>query len=227
MLQDGATILDIGGQTTKPGSIDIGADEEQKRVEPIIEAIAQNFPEAFISIDTFHASVAKTAVEAGACIINDVSGGMMDETMLATVANLRTPFICMHMQGTPTKMQDNPTYENVTKEVLDFFIKRIEDCRLAGIHDVVVDLGFGFGKTVEHNFQLLRELSVFKMLGKPILAGLSRKSMIGKTLNISAKDALNGTTVLNTIGLLNGTNILRVHDVKEVMEAIQLVEAYQ
>jgi len=226
MLQEGATILDIGGQTTKPGSQEVGVEEELNRVIPAIDQVIKAFPDAIISIDTYHAKVAQHAVEAGASIVNDVSGGMMDVTMLATVAQLNVPYICMHMKGTPQNMQQNPTYENVTKEVLEFFIERIETCRLAGINDVIVDPGFGFGKTIAHNFQLLRELAVFKMLQKPILLGVSRKSTIYKTLGTTANEALNGTTVLNTIGLQNGANILRVHDVKEAIECVKLMEAY-
>ena len=224
MLAEGATILDIGGQTTKPGSTEVGIAEECSRVLPVIAGIKAVFPECYISIDTYHAAVAKAAVKAGACIVNDVSGGAMDPAMLPTMSALKVPYICMHMQGTPQTMQQNPTYQQVTKDVLDFFIARIEACRLAGIHDVIIDIGFGFGKTIAHNFELIKEMAAFKMLGKPILAGLSRKSTIYKTLGTTANDALNGTTVLNTIALLNGANILRVHDVKEAVEAITLVE---
>jgi dihydropteroate synthase len=227
MITEGAIILDIGGQTTKPNSQQIGVEEELKRVLPIITAINQRFPQALISIDTYHATVAKQAVQAGASIVNDVSAGLLDEAMLPTVATLHAPYICMHMQGTPATMQQNPSYQNVTKEVLDFFIKRVEDCRLAGIHDVIIDPGFGFGKTIAHNFQLLRELSIFKMLGKPILLGVSRKSTIYKKLGITANEALNGSTVLHTIGLQNGATILRVHDVREAVEAVKLVSLYQ
>lgn len=223
MLQEGATILDIGGQTTKPGSTTIGAIEEAKRVVPAIEALQLQFPGTIISIDTYHAQVAKAAVQAGASIVNDVSGGLLDPEMLTTVASLHVPYVCMHMQGTPQNMQQNPTYNNVTQEVLEFFIERIETCRLAGINDVIVDPGFGFGKTIAHNFQLLNELSVFKILQNPILLGVSRKSTIYKTLNTTPNEALNGTTVLNTIGLQNGATILRVHDVKEAKECIELV----
>ena len=227
MLNDGAAILDIGGQSTRPGSEQISAAEELKRVIPIIEAIHKEFPESFISIDTYHATVAEHAVEAGASIVNDISGGMMDENMLATVANLKVTFVCMHIKGTPQNMQLQAVYENVTKEVLDFFIHQTEKCRLAGIHDVIIDPGFGFGKTIAHNFTLLKELNVFKMLQKPLLLGISRKSLIYKILGITAEEALNGTTVLNTIGLLKGANILRAHDVKEAMETIKLVSSYQ
>ncbi len=227
MLTEGATILDIGGQSTKPNSQQIGAEEELKRVLPIIEAINQQFPQAFISIDTYHAIVAKQAIQSGACIVNDISGGTFDEAMLPTVAALKVPYVCMHIQGTPQTMQQNPNYQNITQEVLDFFIKRVEDCRLAGINDVIIDPGFGFGKTIQHNFQLLKDLEVFKMLNKPILLGLSRKGTIYKTLGITANEALNGTTVLNTIGVQNGATILRVHDVKEAIETIKLLQAYK
>lgn len=226
MIAEGATILDIGGQSTRPGSEQIGAEQELVRVLPVIEAIHQQFPDAFISIDTYHAAVAKQAVEAGASIVNDISGGTLDEAMLKTVAYLHTPYICMHTKGNPTNMQQEAVYENVTKEVLEFFIHQTEKCRLAGINDVIVDVGFGFAKTIQHNFQLLKELSVFHMLQKPLLVGISRKSTIYKTLGITANEALNGTTVLNTIGLLNGANILRVHDVKEAIECIKLMEVY-
>jgi dihydropteroate synthase len=226
MLNEGATILDIGGQSTRPKSERITAAEEAERVLPIIGSVHKNFPGSFISVDTYYASVAQQAIDAGACIVNDISGGMMDESMLSTVGQLRVPYVCMHMQGTPETMQENPVYENVTREVLDFFIQQTEECRLNDINDVIVDPGFGFGKTNAHNFQLLRELSVFKMLEKPILAGVSRKGTIYRTLGITAEEALNGTTVLNTIALLNGANILRVHDVKEAMEAIKLIDAY-
>jgi dihydropteroate synthase len=226
MLKDGATILDVGAQSTRPGSTRLTAEEEIKKALPVIEAIHKNFPDAFISIDTYHASVAEKAVAAGACIINDISGGTMDESMLSAAGKLRVPYVCMHIQGKPETMQENPTYENVTREVLDFLIKQTEQCRLHNINDVIVDVGFGFGKTIQHNFQLLKNLPVFKMLGKPIMAGLSRKSTIYKTLHITAEESLNGTTALNTIALLNGANILRVHDVKEAVQVIELIEKY-
>ncbi len=227
MLQEGATILDIGGQTTKPNAATISKEEELNRVLPVIINIVQHFPEAIISIDTYHADIAKEAVNAGAAIVNDVSGGLLDNAMLTTVAALKVPYICMHMQGTPQTMQQNPFYENVTNDILTFFIERIAACKQAGITDVIIDVGFGFGKTIQHNMQLLKELAVFKILEKPILLGVSRKSTIYKTLNTTPENALNGTTVLNTIGLLNGANILRVHDVKEAVECIQLLDVYQ
>ena len=227
MLNEGAAILDIGGQSTKPGSQTINATEELERILPIIESIHNTFPEAFISVDTYYSKVAKEAVNAGACIVNDVSGGLQDEAMLSTVAALKVPYICMHMKGTPQNMQLNPMYKNVTKEVLDFFIMQTAKCKTVGIHDVIIDIGFGFGKTATHNFQLLKELQIFKILEKPVLIGVSRKNTIYKTLNITANEALNGTTVLNTVALLNGANILRVHDVKEAVEAVKLIEAMQ
>jgi dihydropteroate synthase len=226
MLQDGAAIVDIGAQTTQPGSSEVGIEEELKRAIPVIEKIHTTFPEAIISIDTYHATVAKKAVEAGASIVNDVSGGLMDNQMLPTVAALHVPFVCMHMKGTPKNMQQNPTYNNVTEEVLTFFIERIDACKKAGINDVIIDPGFGFGKTIEHNYTLLKQLAAFKILQKPILLGVSRKSMIYKPLEVTANEALNGTSVLHTIGLENGASILRVHDVKEAIECIHLTQLY-
>ncbi|HEX4959018.1 MAG TPA: dihydropteroate synthase [Lacibacter sp.] len=225
MLREGATILDMGGQSTRPGSTRLTAAEEAERVVPAIQLVKKNFPECFVSVDTYHSDVAREAVEAGADMVNDISAGEMDAAMLSTIARLQVPYIAMHMQGTPDTMQQNPVYENVTREVLDYFIKKTEQCQAAGISDVLIDPGFGFGKTIAHNFQLLRELEVFRLLKYPVLAGLSRKSTIYKTLGTTADDALNGTTVLNTIALQNGASVLRVHDVKEAKEAIQLVRA--
>jgi dihydropteroate synthase len=226
MIADGATIIDVGGQSTRPGSISIGVNEETERVVPVIEAIKKTHPDAIISIDTFYSKVAKAAVDAGASMVNDISGGQFDEAMLTTVATLKVPYICMHTKGSPATMQQNPQYENVVKEVLDYFIQKIEDCKQAGILDVIIDPGFGFGKTIAHNFKILQSLSVFSILEKPILAGISRKSTIYKTLGTTAENALNGTTVLHTIALMNGAAILRVHDVKEAVEAVTLYEAY-
>ena len=227
MLKEGATILDIGGQSTRPGSENLTADEELKRVIAPIEAIKANFPEAFISIDTYYSLVAKETVAAGASIVNDISAGSMDSEMISTVASLSVPYVLMHMQGTPQTMQHEPVYENVTREILDFFIKKADEFKKAGIKDIIIDPGFGFGKTIQHNFELLRNLSVFKMLNCPILLGISRKSFIYKTLNVSVEDSLNGTTALHSAGLLNGATILRVHDVKEAIETIKLISAYQ
>ena len=226
MLEDGAAVLDIGGQSTKPGSKQISATEEGSRVIPVIEAIAQQYPDAVISVDTFYSTVASAAVKAGASIVNDVSGGTMDPAMLSVVAELKTPFICMHMQGTPETMQQQTDYQNVVTDVLDYLSRRVDICRKAGINDVIVDPGFGFGKTIQQNFLLLKNLSAFSMLDTPLLVGLSRKSTIYKTLHLTAAEALNGTTSLNTIALLNGASILRVHDVKEAWQAVKLVEAY-
>lgn len=227
MIGEGADIIDIGGQSTRPGSERISVKEELQRVLSAIETILKNFPETIISVDTYQAIVAEECVRSGAAIINDISAGNMDSEMISTVAKLKVPYICMHMKGTPENMQQQPTYENITKEVLDFFIQKTDECRRAGINDVIIDPGFGFGKTISHNFTLLKELSAFKMLEKPIMAGLSRKSTIYKTLGITAGEALNGTTVLNTLALQNGANILRVHDVKEAKEVVKLYEQYE
>jgi len=227
MLTEGATLLDIGAQSTRPGSPRIGAEEELKRVIDIIGSIHTHFPEAILSIDTYFSQVAAEAVQAGASIINDISAGSMDEEMLTIAAKLNTPYICMHMKGEPSTMHQDPQYDDVTKEVLEFFIHKLEQCRQAGIEDIIIDPGFGFGKTIQHNFRLLKELVVFSILKKPLLLGLSRKSTIYRTLGGTAEGALNGTTVLNTIGLMNGAQILRVHDVKEAVETIKLFEAYR
>lgn len=227
MLQDGATILDIGGQSTRPGSKRVSDEEEFKRVVPAIEAICATYPNAIISIDTYYATVAEAAVKAGAHIINDVTAGSADEKLLSVVARLQVPYVLMHIQGNLNTMQDNPTYSNVVLEVFDTLNQKLKELNRLGINDIIVDPGFGFGKTIEHNFQLLQGLSYFHHLQKPLLIGLSRKGTIYKTLNITAEEALNGTTVLHTIGLLQGAHILRVHDVKEAVQAIQLVATYQ
>jgi dihydropteroate synthase len=226
MLEEGATILDIGGQSTRPGSTRLEAGGEAERLLPVIELIHKNFSEAIISADTYFSSVAVKAIAAGASIINDISGGTMDENMISTVGKFSVPYVCMHIKGRPETMQQNPVYENVTREVLNFFIHQTEKCRQQNINDVIIDPGFGFGKNISHNFQLLKELAVFKMLDKPILAGLSRKGTIYKTLKITPEESLNGTTALNMIALLNGANVLRVHDVKEAAETIKLFKAY-
>jgi len=225
MISEGADLLDIGGQSTRPGSEQVSEDAELSRIVEGIETIHQKFPEIFISVDTYYSTVARKCVEAGANIVNDVSSGTMDKDMLPTIAALQVPYIAMHMKGTPQTMQQLANYENVTREVLDFFIRKKNECKIAGVTDVIIDPGFGFAKTIAHNFQLLKDLSVFKMLDAPLLAGLSRKSTIYKTLGISPGEALNGTTVLNTIALMNGANILRVHDVKEAKEAVNIWQA--
>jgi dihydropteroate synthase len=222
MITEGATILDVGGQSTRPGSERLSANDELKRVIPVIENIKQQFPATYISIDTYHATVANNAIAAGADIVNDISAGEMDNAMIATVATLNVPYIAMHMKGTPTDMQQNPTYTNVTAEVVNYFMNKTEQCKQAGIKDVVIDPGFGFGKTIAHNFQLLQQLEALQLFRKPVLAGLSRKSFIYKTLGITANEALNGTTALNMVALTKGAAILRVHDVKEAVQAIEL-----
>lgn len=226
MINEGADILDIGGQSTRPSSLRISAKEEIKRVIPVIEMLSKKTSNTLLSIDTYHSSVAEAAVNAGASFVNDISAGEMDKNMITKVASLGVPYICSHLKGLPETMHLTIHYENVVIEVLDFFIKKTEECRLAGIMDVIIDPGFGFGKTIQHNFLLLKKISLFKMIGKPIMAGLSRKSTIYKTLQTTADNSLNGTTVLNTIALQNGASILRVHDVKEAKEAVALVEAY-
>lgn len=226
MIEEGADILDIGGQSTRPESIRISEAEELQRSLPVIEMMIKKSFKVLLSIDTYYATVAKEAVHAGAAIVNDISAGEMDKTMLNTVGLLNVPYICMHMKGVPETMHLNIHYENVITEVLDFFIKKTAECNEAGIKDIIIDPGFGFGKNIHHNFQLLKNLQLFRILGRPIMAGLSRKSSIYKTLHITAEDSLNGTTVLNTIALQNGASILRVHDVKEAKEAITLFEAY-
>lgn len=227
MINEGADIIDLGGQSTRPGSERISIKEELQRVLPAIEIILKHFPETIISIDTYQSAVAKETVQAGAAIINDISAGNLDNDMIATVAKMQVPYICMHMKGVPQDMQQQPTYENVTREVLDFFIQKTDECLRAGIHDVIVDPGFGFGKTISHNFTLLKELPAFRMLDKPIMAGLSRKSTIYKTLGVTAEEALNGTTVLNTLAVQNGANILRVHDVKEAKQVVTLLSRFK
>ena len=224
MIDEGATIIDIGGQSTRPNSVSISMEEEIKKVIPVIEKISKKFSETFISIDTYRGKVAEEAIHAGAHIVNDISAGSMDDTLIDTVAKYKVPYILMHMQGTPQNMQQNPHYENVCSEVLDFLIVKKHKLQQRGITDIIIDPGFGFGKTIQHNFQLLKNLSIFKMLDCPILLGISRKSSIYKTLHITAEEALNGSTVLHTIGLQNGADIIRTHDVKETMECIKLTQ---
>jgi dihydropteroate synthase len=227
MISEGADWIDIGGQSTRPGAEMVGEEEELRRVVGAIDLLHRQWPELIISVDTWYSRVAREAVAAGAAVVNDISGGRLDDKMLTTVGQLNVPYICMHSRGTPADMQHEAVYEDVVREVLDFFIKRIEDCRQAGIHDVIIDPGLGFAKTHAHNWQLLRRLDVFKIPGKPLLLGVSRKSTIYRTLNITPEEALNGTTVLHTIGLLNGADILRVHDPAAAREAVVLTQAYK
>jgi dihydropteroate synthase len=224
MLQEGATFIDVGGASSKPGVKKVSVDEELKRVLPIIEKIALTFPEVFISIDTYHSNVAAQAVAVGAQLVNDISAGNLDPDMLKIVGELGVPYIAMHMQGTPQTMQKNPSYKDVLVAVRYFFSEKIAQARAAGIDDVILDPGFGFGKTTAHNFELLKYLHTLQIDGIPLLVGVSRKSMIYNTLKTDAAHALNGTTVLNTIALQQGAHILRVHDVKEAQETIRLLE---
>ena len=225
MLSEGADIIDLGAQSTRPGSTRFSAEDELEKLLPAIDCLVKDFPSILISIDTYFSKVARECVAAGASIINDISGGNMNSQMIKTVGKLRVPYVCMHMKGVPETMQNQPQYDDVTKEVLDYFIAKIDECKQAGINDVIIDPGFGFGKNIAQNLKLLKDLSVFKILDKPILAGVSRKSTIYRTLKISVEDSLNGTTVLHTIALQNGASMLRVHDVKEAKEVVTLLGA--
>lgn len=222
MLLEGATFIDIGGQSSKPNAAIVSVDEELKRVIPIVDLILKKFPETIISIDTFNSKVAQIAVENGAAIINDISAGSLDSTMFESVAKLQVPYIMMHMRGTPQTMQKMTNYDDLVKDVLFYFSEKVTKARSFGINDLIIDPGFGFAKTLQQNFELLHKLDLFQMLELPILVGLSRKSMIYKTLETDVENALNGTSVLNTISLTKGTNILRVHDVKEAVECVKL-----
>lgn len=226
MLSEGVTFLDVGGYSSRPGATDIPVSEELTRVIPAIELIIKNFPETFLSIDTFRSEVAKKAIESGAAFINDISAGKLDEAMLITVAQLQVPYVMMHMRGNPQTMQSLTDYENVTLDVLRYFSERIAAARALGINDIIADPGIGFAKTISQNFELLSKLELFKSLNVPLLIGVSRKGMIHKTLNITPQEALNGTTALNSIALLKGTNILRVHDVKEAVECVELLSKF-
>ena len=227
MLNDGADIIDIGAVTTKPNSGKVSVTEEMKRLEGHLKIIRKEFPNALLSIDTFHSEIAKMAVDNGVNIINDISGGAFDKEMFKTVAQLKIPYILMHIQGTPQNMQNNPHYDNVVSEIITYFNHKINQLRELDIQDIIIDPGFGFGKTVEHNFELLDNLTMFSIFNLPILVGVSRKSMICKVLGVNPDKALNGTTVIQTVALLKGANIIRVHDVKEAVESIQLLSNLQ
>lgn len=227
IISEGAEIIDIGAYSSRPGAQDVTAEEEWSRLSQGLEIIRKRCPEAIISVDTFRADVAeKSIVDGGAAIINDISAGMIDAQMFPTVAKLGVPYILMHMQGTPQDMQNQPQYNDVTNEVILFLSEKVLKLRQLGVKDIIVDPGFGFGKTIEHNYTLLRNLGKFKIFNMPMLVGISRKSMIYKPLNITPQEALNGTTVLNTLALANGASILRVHDVKEAVESIKLMKYY-
>ena len=221
-LEEGAHLLDVGGVSTRPGSESVSEEEELRRVIPVVAAIHQRFPEAILSVDTFRSAVAKQAVEAGASIINDISGGRWDEQMLTTIANCKVPYVLMHSSRTPETLHEKPANRDILTTVYDYLAERIAACKEAGITDIIIDPGIGFGKTMEENFLLLQQLSVFTSLPYPLLLAVSRKSLIYKTLGVTADQALNGTTVLHTGGLLRGAAILRVHDVAAAREAIQL-----
>lgn len=224
MLTEGATFLDMGGYSSRPGAEDISIEEERQRVLPAIQAVIKEFPSAFVSVDTFRSSIAKQAVDVGACMVNDISGGELDKQMFSTIAELQVPYVLMHMRGTPQTMAQHTDYEDLIKDIMDYFHPKVYQLRLIGVKDCIVDVGFGFSKTIDQNFTLLNALDYFKMLEKPLLVGLSRKSMIWRTLKTDAEQALNGTTTLHTIALIKGASILRVHDVKEAVETIKLVE---
>jgi dihydropteroate synthase len=224
MLFEGATFIDVGAYSSRPGAQHISEEVELKRIVPVMNLLIQNFPEILISVDTFRSKVAQETIHLGAAMINDISGGKMDANMFKTVANLQVPYILMHMLGTPQNMQKNPIYKDVVQDIISFFAEQIFKLHQLQLNDIIIDVGFGFGKKTDHNFEILKNLSLFKNLDAPILAGVSRKSMLYKTLGISAQEALNASTSANTIALLNGANILRVHDVKEAVEAVKIVE---
>jgi dihydropteroate synthase len=226
MLKEGADIIDIGAQSTRPHSQLIPLEEELSRLTGIVDVVTDKFPESFFSIDTFYSKVASICVAAGASIVNDVSAGQMDPEMIPAIAKLGVPYVCMHMRGTPQTMQELNSYDDVTKEVIDYFISKIALCKAAGINDVIIDPGFGFSKNIQQNFELLGKLNLLKMLDRPIMVGLSRKSTIYKTLGVSSQESLNGTTVLNTVALMKGAAILRVHDVKEARECVKLLDQF-
>ncbi|CAN5559100.1 dihydropteroate synthase [soil metagenome] len=221
-LNQGATMLDVGGYSTRPGAAEITEAEELNRIINVIRLIEKNFPEAYVSIDTFRARVAYEAISAGACMINDISGGQLDENMFDTVAKLKVPYILMHMRGTPETMKSLNIYKNLLLDLMGFFHKSINKLINLGVKDIVVDPGFGFAKSIDQNYEILKNLKYFAILNAPVLIGISRKSMIYKRLNIPVSEALNGTTVLNVMGLMNGASILRVHDTGEAMEAIKM-----
>ncbi|PHQ29580.1 dihydropteroate synthase [Leeuwenhoekiella nanhaiensis] len=225
MLAKGADFIDVGAYSSRPGADHISVDEELSRLLPVVEVLIKNFPNLLISVDTFRSEVAKEAVQAGAALVNDISAGHLDENMLTTIAALQVPYIMMHMKGTPQTMKNLAQYDDLLKEVIYYLSERIAAARALGINDLIVDPGFGFAKTTAHNFELLNKAEQLQMLDVPVLIGVSRKSMIYKTLDVSAAEALNGTTVLNTIALQKGASILRVHDVKPAVEAVRLLQA--
>ena len=224
MLKEGATFLDLGGYSSRPGANFVSETDELNRVLPAVKTLIKEFPNINLSIDTFRSKIAKTCIENGACMINDISAGLLDPQMLEVIANYQVPLVIMHMRGTPETMMLNTNYENLTNDILYFFSERISKARALGINDIIVDPGFGFSKKLDQNFELFNDLELFSFLNTPILIGISRKSMIQKTLNISATESLNGTTALHAIALQKGVSILRVHDVKEAFETISLLQ---
>ena len=228
MIEEGATIIDIGAVSTRPNAPDVTAAEEWSRLKDVLVELRKQFPEIILSVDTYRASVALSAAGLGADMINDISGGRFDDEMFAAIAQLKLPYVMMHIQGVPATMQHKPEYGDVVLEILNFFDKQLKKLADFGVtKNIILDPGFGFGKSVAHNYELLQRFSEFKKLGHPLFAGLSRKSMINTVLGTKPENALNGTTVLNTLALLNGANILRVHDVKEAVETVSLVKKYQ
>ena len=224
MLSEEAAFLDLGAYSSRPGAKDISEAEELQRMIPAVQVVAKEFPEAILSIDTFRESVAREALDAGAAMINDISAGNLDEHMLPLIAEKQCPYVMMHMKGTPQTMKDLANYEDVSREVLFYFSEKIEAARKLGINDIIIDPGFGFAKTIAQNFELMQKLDLFQQLELPLLVGISRKSMIWKTLKIESNDALNGTTALNMFALQKGAGILRVHDVKEAVESVKLFQ---
>jgi len=224
MLDEGADFIDIGAYSSKPNAEFVSEEEEVERIVPVVEVLLKHFPDTLISVDTFRAAVAKACVESGVAIVNDIAAGMLDDMMLETVGQLKVPYIMMHMRGTPQTMVKLTQYDDIVKEMLAYFAERINAARSFGINDIIIDPGFGFAKTFEQNYEVLNKMELFQMTGLPVLAGVSRKSMIYKLLGITPQEALNGTTALNTIALMKGANILRVHDVKEAKEVLKICE---
>lgn len=224
MLNEGAAFIDVGAYSSRPNAQHISVDEEKRRLIPILELLLTKFPELLISVDTFRSSIASESITIGACMINDISGGTLDKNMFSTIGKLQVPYILMHIKGTPQDMQNHPVYESVTREVMHYFSEKLALLRLEKVNDIILDLGFGFGKTVAHNYELLKNMELFKTFDLPILTGVSRKSMLYKPLDLDAKSALNATTATHMIALQNGSSILRVHDVKEAVEAVKIFE---
>ncbi len=227
MLSEGASFIDVGAYSSRPNAVFVSEEEEIKRLTPIVALLVKEFPEIILSIDTFRAEVAKAAIESGAAIINDISAGLLDDKMLQVIADEKVPYIMMHMRGTPQTMTTLTDYEDIVKEMILYFSERIAAARSLGINDIIIDPGFGFAKTIEQNYEVMQKLELFKMLDLPLLSAISRKSMIYKVLDTNAQEALNGTTFLNTISLMKGAKILRVHDVKEAVECVTLFEKLQ